>query len=99
MMFRQILGKFWLFGPITGLLLALVVTTVFTILDVVRNYGEVFRDSSGIKWPFVYETALSWFLPTFLHGLLIASIGHLLFTGLSALYRRYVTKRSDQSRS
>ncbi|MEQ8314901.1 MAG: hypothetical protein RL839_05520 [Gammaproteobacteria bacterium] len=83
--------KFWLFGPVAGLLVAFVVTAIFTTLDVVRNYGEVFRDASGIRWLLVYETAASWFLPTFLYVLVVASAGHLLFTGLSVIYKRYLS--------
>jgi uncharacterized metal-binding protein len=93
----SIVRKFWLFGPITGLIVASLVTAIITTLDIVRNYGEVFRDASGIRWPFVYETAVSWFLPTFLYVLVIASAGHLLFTGLSAIYKRHFAKSTDKS--
>ncbi|GJM12650.1 MAG: hypothetical protein DHS20C12_10530 [Pseudohongiella sp.] len=81
---KSIISQSLLFGLVTSLLVALVVTTIFTTLDVIRNYGGVFSDASGTNWDRVYETALSWFFPTFFPVLAVIILGHLLFAALSA---------------
>lgn len=90
-----IVSRFWLFGPTTGLVSAVLAAMVFTILDLVRNYGEVFRDSSGTNWLFVYDTAVSWLLPTFLYVTIVASLAHLAVSLLLFIHRKYFSKNSD----
>jgi hypothetical protein len=92
MKIRTITQKFWLFGPITGLLGAILITLIFTLLDWVRNFSEVFRDQSGTHWPMVYETAISWFVPGFIYLTLLASLGHLALSGLRLMFRWYQSR-------
>ncbi len=94
---RMVLGRFWLFGLITGIVFSILITTVFTVMDWSRNFGGIFRDQSGTNWPIVYETAMSWFLPTLIYSALAASLGHLIVSGTLKLYRRYYSNNGDAS--
>lgn len=96
MKIKAITKNFWLFGPVSGIVSAVLITIIFTALDWVRNYGEVFRDQSGTNWSIVYETAVSWFLPTLGYITVIATLGHLAVSGILIVYRKYVSKNNDE---
>ena len=70
-------GKFWRFGTVVGLVVALVVTSFFTLWAWLSNPGGIFRDEAGTNWQFVVETAMSWFIPTFVAVTVIAGLAHL----------------------
>ena len=53
-----------LYGCKLGLVVAGLLTLVVTYWDWFANPGGIFHSSAGTNWPFVAETALSWFLPT-----------------------------------
>ncbi len=88
MNFQGVLRRFWAFGLLAGLLTSVVITAVFTTLDWIRNYGELFRDETGTHWNIVFETATSWALPTFLYVTVIAAVFHLVFNLLRRLLGR-----------
>lgn len=94
---RTIAKKFWLFGPAAGLVFSLLVTAVFTTMDWVRNFGGIFRDPSGTNWAIVYETAISWFVPSLIYMTIVASLGHLMVSGIRLVYREYFSGKSDAS--
>ena len=95
MNFNSVVSRFWLFGPTIGLVSALLAATVFTTLDLVRNYSDVFRNSSGTNWSLVYDTSVSWLVPTFLYVTIVASLGHLFVSLILFIYRKYLSKNSD----
>ncbi len=78
-----------LVGPVSGLVIAIVVTTVVTLWEWIENPGGIFRDDEGTRWNFVYDTAISWFLPTLGYGAFIATAILLVVWALRALIRRY----------
>ena len=94
---RTVIRKFWLFGPITGFACALLATTLFTTLDWIRNYGGIFRNASGTDWDIVYETVASWFVPTLIYVTILASLGHLLVSGILFIYRKYFSRNNNAS--
>jgi N6-adenosine-specific RNA methylase IME4 len=93
------LKKFWLFGPLMGLGFASLAAAIFTVWDWLENPGGIFRDSSGTNWNFVYDTAVSWFVPTFIDVAIIASVGHIVFCGLLAKVRKRYSNKYEEFNS
>jgi hypothetical protein len=83
---------FWLFGLFSGLVISLSVTLIIVIWELLENPNGLFRGINGINWDFVYDTAESWFIPTFIYVVLIASAAHLLMT-LVKWFRQALSKR------
>ena len=50
---------------VTGAIAGFAVAATMTFIDWQQNPGGIFHDASGTRWPIVYETFLSWFLPIF----------------------------------
>lgn len=90
------LKKFWIFGPIMGIIVASIAALVFTVWDWLENPGGIFRDSTATNWNFVYDTAVSWFLPTFFDVAIIASLGHIVFFALLSTYRKRFSDKEDE---
>lgn len=76
-MLKSIISKFWLFGLWVGFTVATLLMSVFTFWNWLENPGGIFRDEAGTHWPFVFETAISWFLPSFVSLFVVASLMHL----------------------
>mgnify|MGYP001815314922 CR=1 FL=1 len=85
--------RFWLFGLVTGAAVAALVTLIMCVWEWLENPGGIFRDASGTHWHFVYDTAVSWFLPVFGWVAILAALAHLAVTRL----RGY--RQSGQARS
>lgn len=92
-----ILTRFWLLGPVCGFTAAVLITLVFTAWDWSSNPGGIFRDQAGTNWQFVYETAISWFVPTFLYGTVLIGLLHLCASGVVRMKER-LAKSDDQAR-
>jgi hypothetical protein len=67
----------WWIGPATGAVIASAVTFVMVAWEWVENPGGIFRGESGTNWNFVFDTAISWFVPTLINATLIALAVHL----------------------
>jgi hypothetical protein len=81
----QILAKrFWSFGMTIGIAVSFAVTFFMTSWEWIANPGGIFRDSNGTHWQFVYDTAISWLIPTFLYSAVAAAIVHLSFSSRRA---------------
>jgi hypothetical protein len=89
---RAIARKAWFAGPIIGFVFASVVALVVTVWEWIENPGGIFRGSSGTAWSFIYDTAASWFLPTFIYASVIASIAVVALDGVSLIYRNRTKK-------
>ena len=79
-LYSKISSSFWRFGLTIGLVTSLSITIFVTSWEWVENPGGIFRGSGGTSWWFVYETAISWFVPTFAGVAIVAGCGHLLRT-------------------
>lgn len=73
----------WSFGLAFGLFVASIVTLVITVWEWVENPGGIFYDGNSTQWSMLYDTAISWFVPTLLYAAIAATIGHLSITLLS----------------
>ncbi|PCI74077.1 MAG: hypothetical protein COB20_15525 [SAR86 cluster bacterium] len=85
-MSQSIFKQFWAFGRCIALGFALFLASVFSTWSWIENPGGIFRDSASTNWRFVYDTATSWFIPTFLYTLVLASLLHLLVGRLHSLF-------------
>jgi hypothetical protein len=74
--------RFGLFGLGTGAAVATLVTLVMCVWEWLENPGGIFRDASGTHWHFVYDTAVSWFVPVFGWVSILAALGHLVVARL-----------------
>lgn len=81
----QIQTKFWWFGIAVGTVVSLTITLIVVIWEWLENPAGIFHNGNGTNWNFVLDTAISWFVPTFIHVAVIAAIAHLLW---SAIRRR-----------
>ena len=93
---RDLMKKFWIFGPSIGLVVAVLFALIFSIWDLVENPGGIFRDSNGTNWNFVWDTAASWFVPTFIDTTIMASIAHIIFSGLRLIKKKYIPNNNDK---
>ena len=97
MILRTVMKKFWLFGLSIGLAFGILFAATFTIWDWAENPGGIFRDSTGTNWGFVYDTASSWFLPTFLYAFIAASMLHLVVSKMIMIYKTNLSKGSNNN--
>lgn len=67
------------FGLTVGFAIATLTTIIITLWELIENPGGIFRSPDGINWQFVFETATSWFIPTFVSITGIAALGHLIW--------------------
>ena len=67
----------WWIGLAAGLVVSSVLTIIVVVWEWLENPGGIFRGASGTNWEFVFETAVSWFVPTFINVAVVASVIHL----------------------
>ncbi len=57
-------ARVWLSGLALGVVASAVLAMVMTYADWRLNPGHIFRDEQGTHWTMVWETLVSWFVPT-----------------------------------
>jgi hypothetical protein len=72
--------KTWRFGAMVGVATGIVAAAAMTFVDWRSNPSGIFFDDRGTHWPVVFETALSWFIPTALIAASIALAAHWWFS-------------------
>lgn len=75
------------FGIVFAIVGALLLAGLFTVIDWYGNPGGIFRGDAGTNWQFVYDTWISWFLPSLVPMFVYASLGHLFLTAAIRLFR------------
>lgn len=73
----------WWLGLAVGGTVSTVVTIIMVIWEWLENPGGIFRNESGTNWGFIYDTAISWLIPTFVSVAVITSAVHLVWLGVS----------------
>ncbi|MDO6618244.1 MULTISPECIES: hypothetical protein [unclassified Shewanella] len=76
---------FWSFGIISGLIVSVLVTLFIVIWEWLENPGGIFHGAEGTNWQFVYDTGISWFMPTFIYVAIIAAVSHLIYSAIKWL--------------
>ena len=74
--------QFWTRIISIGLACATAVAVTFSLLAWLENPGGIFHDEEGTNWEFVFETGISWFVPTFMYVTFIVFIVCLLYWAL-----------------
>lgn len=75
----------WKLVLLDGVAVGLAIAIFMTFLDWRTNPGGLFHDAAGTNWNVVWETAVSWFVPT-------AAI----VSALSALRQYFVSRRKNK---
>lgn len=75
------INRWWL-GLAVGALVSATVTVIVVVWEWLENPGGIFRSANGTNWGFVYDTAISWLVPTFIYVAVIASVLHLVWFGV-----------------
>jgi len=86
---RWIRSKTLVAGLSFGAAAALSVTLVICVREWMENPGGIFRGDDGTNWGFVFDTAISWLIPTFFYAVLFAWFVQLFLKGTRAVYRKY----------
>jgi hypothetical protein len=68
---------FWWLGLAVGAIVSSSVTVIVVVWEWLENPGGIFHSEVGTNWEFVFDTAISWFIPTFIYATIIASVLHL----------------------
>ena len=80
--------RFWVFGVAAGALVSTAVTLIIVTWEWLENPGGVFRNESTTNWPFIVDTAISWFVPLFIYTAIVASFARLAWSV-------FMSRRSD----
>lgn len=64
----------WWIGPVAGAFVSATVTVIVVVWEWIENPGGIFRSEIGTNWQFVYDTAISWFVPTLVYVAVIVSV-------------------------
>ena len=74
--------KRWWLGLAAGAFVSATVTIIMVVWEWVENPGEIFHGEGGTNWGFVFDTAISWLIPTFVYAAVISSILHVAWTAI-----------------
>lgn len=83
-----IMPAYWWIGLAVGAAVSASVTVIVVLWEWLENPGGIFHGETGTNWQFVFDTAISWFIPTFVYVTVIASVSHLAWS----VVRRYRSK-------
>ncbi len=83
-------------GLLFGAAVALSVTLVICLWEWIENPGGIFHGDDGTNWGFVFDTAISWLIPTFFYAVLIAWLVQVFLKGTGFVYRKYFTSDGTQ---
>ena len=83
-----IVPKPWWLGLAVGAGVSSTVTVIVVVWEWLENPGGIFRNEFGTNWNFVFDTAISWFVPTFVYATLIAAGLQITWSVVRAVYAR-----------
>lgn len=68
------------FGIKMGAIVGTLAMLTFSFWDWIENPAGLFHDAQGTNWRFVFETGVSWLVPTFLSVGASVAIVHLIWS-------------------
>lgn len=80
--------NFIVFGVTVGTVVAVVVTLVVCVWEWIENPNGIFHNADGTNWQFMFDTAVSWIVPTFEGTALLAGFAHLIWFAIAALIKK-----------
>jgi len=87
MILKKRIKKLLLTSLTIGSTSAFILTLIITIWEWIENPSGIFHNENGTNWSFVYDTAISWFVPTFVNVTVISAIIYFLFIVFKHFYR------------
>lgn len=85
---QVIKDNFIVFGVTVGAAVAVTVTLIMCVWEWIENPNGIFHNAEGTNWQFMFETAVSWIVPTFEGVALLAGLLHLLWFAIAALVKK-----------
>jgi hypothetical protein len=82
-------SAFWWLGLAAGAIVSSSVTVIVVVWEWLENPGGIFHSETGTNWEFVFDTAISWFIPTFVYATIIASVLHLAWSFIEKRRRKH----------
>lgn len=93
---RWMRSKILVAGLLFGAAVAFSVTLIICVWEWVENPGGIFRGDDGTNWSFVFDTAISWLIPTFFYAVAFAWLVQLFVKGAGFVYRKYFKSNGVQ---
>ncbi len=87
MILKKRIKKLLLASLTIGSTSAFILTLIITIWEWIENPSGIFHNENGTNWSFVYDTAISWFVPTFVNVTVISAIIYFLIIVFKHFYR------------
>lgn len=78
----------WWLGLAVGAIVSSSVTVIVVVWEWLENPGGIFHSEIGTNWEFVFDTAISWFIPTFVYAAIIVSVLHLAWSFIAKRRRK-----------
>lgn len=75
----------WYFGLAQGLFVSLAVSLIIVLWEWLENPNGIFHGQQGTHWDNVFDTAISWFVPTFIYVALIIAVVQLIYSAIKWL--------------
>ena len=85
---KSIIKKILTLSLTLGTITSFIVTFIITLWEWIENPGSIFHNKNGTNWSFVYDTAISWFIPTFINVTLISAVFYLIIL----LLKKFLSK-------
>lgn len=85
---KNIAKKIVIFSLAAGTITAFIITSIITVWEWIENPSGIFHGKNGTNWSFVYDTAISWFIPTFINVTLISAAVYLIIFLLNKLLQK-----------
>lgn len=85
--------KVFLFALYSSLIVATLLTAIVTIWEWLDNPSGIFYDQNNTNYQFLFDTALSWFLPTFIYMFILSAVNYLLLVAVKSLWVKYKSNR------
>lgn len=89
-------SKYLVSSLLFGAAVAFTVTAVICVWEWIENPGEIFRGDNGTNWGFVFDTAISWLVPTFFYAVVVALLLQLVLKSFGIAGRKFSRRKSAQ---
>ena len=83
------------FGLALAAAVAILVAILASVWEWIENPGGIFHNSEGTNWQFVFETAWSWWIPTFVYTVVLASLAHLTWVSVAWVLKKLTNRRDS----
>jgi len=72
----------WYCSILAGFCVSIIFTSIILTWECLENPSGLFYSQSKIHWGFIYDTGISWFIPTFSYTAIIAAFLQLVYSAI-----------------